>query len=686
MPKASDYIPIDNFSTSRRYAKGFISSRLDDPDKMRDYETIRGYFSKNAGSYILDRIRHSAIKVLYAYGSEKESLKALLLKSLKNIDSLPRALMLCISMLWFELFIRILRFIFFSLKDDKRTAHKSIILEGSDYIPFDSKEYVDLNFKDIWRPCIVCRTGEEIRARIKKDGRSEIRIGFALLENADPKVFSGAYCIKTSYLLKSSGRTMEGSFSVPVNHENDDMEHNKHSLWLDFKIGLDGFSSDDEIDLVLKAEYISVSDMKTMDMPVRTCSIAWGAPRLVKNKSGKETKKILVLSLETMTDPSFISETYSIPTDDLFSFLNSSAWKRYNRAYAQSDGTLGAAGSFCTGLTPLQHGLFDYGQPFYTRYNRRWSPEILTLAQMLKSQGFSTYSSALKAFSGYAGCSRGFDSHFSCYSLHEPDCTDLDWLVQVFDSVIENDAFIFMHFDRLHKPYAKFTRRINRIYPVQEISGAGNSLEKYIRQMRELDIQLMRMFDHLKSLEQYENTLIVCVGDHGGAYSWKKRQAYDLYEDRVRVPLWVKKANWSDWLGLDLERPKNATIFPYISILRQLGILLPKYFEGLAQSLPEFNGIAISETASAPSEDDYVLSLTDCTHKYIRFVKVDWSRNLVLRTEREILHPYKYASTNYGLNMDYSCNEPDKFKYMKRLADMHIESAFELRRRYPMEV
>jgi len=304
----------------------------------------------------------------------------------------------------------------------------------------------------------------------------------------------------------------------------------------------------------------------------------------------------------------------------------------------------------------------------------------------LKTRGFSTHSIGLKAFSGYAGCARGFDSHFACYNLHELDCADLDWLSQTMEGVIENDGFIFMHFDRLHKPYVKWHRRLNKVYGIEELTTKdADPLERYVRQMNELDIQLKKIINCLKFMNQYENTLIICIGDHGGAYAWKKRQAYDLYEDRIRVPLWVKRADWSDWLGLDAEKPTNATIFSFLALLKLLDIPLPEYFRKLAQSRADFEGIAISETATAPKEDDYVLSLTDETHKYIRFVRVDWARNIILHTERELLQPYKYASTNYGLDMNCSDAEPDKFKHFRKLADMHIESSFEFRRRYPME-
>jgi hypothetical protein len=582
-----------------------------------------------------------------------------------------------------ELATRILRFISLRLSDKEVGLHKSIILEGSNYLFFDGKEYQDINVRDIWRPTVVCSPGERIKALIKPSGNSELRIGFALLENADPLIFTGDYSVDINYKLKSTSHSVEHHFRVPINRENDDMEYNEHSLWLDFKVDLKEFKGND-IELSLWAEYQSDLNNRRVNKLVKTPAISWGAPIIVRNNVPVQTKKVLLLALETLTDPSFISETYGIPTDHLFNFLNDEEWVKFHRAYAQSDGTLGAAGCLFTGLTPLQHGLFDYGSPFYTRYSDSWNTELQTLAQLLKKRQFCTDSGALRAYSGYFGCGRGFDSHFPCYSLHELDCADFDWFCQVWDRVLRNDAFIFLHFDRMHKPYAKWNRRHNKVYSAEQLSGVHSELEKYVTQLAELDIGLARLFNYLKSIDQYDNTLIICTGDHGGAYAWRKRLAYDLYEDRMRVPLWAKKASWTDTLELDTEHPVNATIFPFHNILAQLNIPAPEYFRSLAQVQPEFSGVAILETATHPTKQDYILSITDDTHKYIRFMKVDWIKNTIMSTERELLQPYAYARADYGLDMDCSSEEPDKFQKMRELANKHIESSFEFRRRFPL--
>lgn len=680
--KSTDWFPVDNFSTHRKYAKGFVSVRLDDPDKMRDYETIRGYISDNNLEYITNKIRHSAIKVSADYGKERDVLKSIFLKKLSKFRTIPQAMATGAAMLSLGLAVRFLRGLSIIMPWDRRKPKKSIITEDSGYIMFEGKDYYDINFKDTWRPSIISRSGESLKAHIKsRPAESDIRVGFALLENADPEIFNGDYAVHVKYTLASKRQKRDASFLIPINNETDDIEYNSHSLWFDFKIDINEFSGED-IDFTLEAAYGPVGNKKISGKSYNEPAIAWGSPRVLTNKRAKSTKKILVLSLETMTDPYFIAENYGVSKNGMFTFLEGSEWKTFKRSYSQSDGTLGAAGCFSTGLTSLQHGLFDYGLPYYTNHSKAWSPEIRTLAEMLKSKKFSTHSMGLKAFSGYAGCARGFDSHFSCYSLHGIDCADFDLLYQCWDGVVNNDALILMHFDRLHKPYAKCTRRINRVYPTEEITGKYNALEKYVRQMRQLDTEIRRIMNFLKLTKQYDNTAIIITGDHGGAYAWQKRQAYDLYEDRTRVPLWIKGTNWTDLGNMDTGKCVNSTIFPYLNILKWMNIPLPEYFKNLAQVSPEFDGVAISETATHPTERDYVLSLTDRDHKYVRFMKVDWIQNVIIEKGKEFLQPYAYASTDYGLDKDCSHEEPDKFRKMKKLADTHIESSFEFRRLY----
>ena len=81
-------------------------------------------------------------------------------------------------------------------------------------------------------------------------------------------------------------------------------------------------------------------------LPLSSPAFAWGAPRKTIKKKPVKTKKILFVSIESFTDPFFVSSTYKTKINNVFSFLEENEWTVFPRAYAQSDGTLGAASSY----------------------------------------------------------------------------------------------------------------------------------------------------------------------------------------------------------------------------------------------------------------------------------------------------------------------------------------------------
>jgi hypothetical protein len=67
-------------------------------------------------------------------------------------------------------------------------------------------------------------------------------------------------------------------------------------------------------------------------------------------------------------------------------------------------------------------------------------------------------------------------------------------------------------------------------------------------------------------------------------------------------------------------------------------------------------------------------------------MKADWKNNIILEKEKELLQSYRHASADHGLNGNCSFEEPEKLEKMRRLANKHIESSFNFRRLYPMEI
>lgn len=675
----------DNYSMHKQFSKGYINYRVSNIDKMRDYETLRGFFSPNRIEYIRGKLVGFTRAFFQVYGREEAVLRRMVGRRFRLSFSISDAIFIFVTMVCAEINKKILRRLYvIEYSRFHEPPVKTILQDQTDYICFEGKTLFDINVRDVWRPSIITKPGEIITSMLEPGPKSEVRLSFALLENADPMVCDSHWGVRVKCTLASSNNNHLRDFYIPIFHETDDVEDEKNPLWLEFSLDLKQYAGK-KVRLDIVADYESSSKNNYKVLPLSSPAFAWGAPRKTIKKKPVKTKKILFVSIESFTDPFFVSSTYKTKINNVFSFLEENEWTVFPRAYAQSDGTLGAASSYLTGLTPVQHGIFDYGSPYWSRYGWALNRRIALLSQLIKGKGFSTISVGPKAFSGHIGLSGGFDTHYGYYSHHDPDYVDHDWFVQNWDSVSQSDALIFMHLERLHKPYIHFNRRRNKIYSISELDNSQSPVELYMHQMEEQDLQLKRLLDFLHRTGQYDNTMIIVTGDHGGAYNWKKRQVYDLYEDRVRVPLWIKVPDWLKNNHFTTDEPVNGSTLPFQIILDALGIHLPAYFSDLPQQSDEFTGIAISETQTHPTCNDYVLSLTESDFKYVRSMKVDWTKNTLLSIEKEILQPFPYASNDTELTNDYSSTYPEKFLHLKRLADIYVKSSLEFRSRYAIE-
>jgi hypothetical protein len=685
------HVRIDNFSKHRRFGKGYMKTgllRVEDINKMREFEILRGFFSSNRLAYLTGKLSVFTRSFFHFIGYEEPRVRELIKQKLRS-NSVLGALFAGLILYSSKLFLKILRRLYiWEYISHNDPLYQTILPVETNYINFRGKQFFDLNVRDVWRPSVVTGPNEIITAEITPHANSELRLSFALLENVDPEVFNCEWKVKISCKLSDNGNLQESTFYAPILNETDVIEYEKNPLWLDFSIDLRQYIGK-KVRLDLVADFKNVSEPRNNrrnEQPVYTQGFGWGAPQIITKKEAGEARKILFISMESMTDPFYISDNYEVEKGNLFDFLHEEEWHVFSHSYSQSDGTLGTASSFLTGLTALQHGIFDYGKPFWSKYGPVWNQKLISVAQLLKGKGFFTHLIGPSAFSGHIGCSRGIDSHFSYYSIHDIEHSDFEWLMQSWDMASSSDAFILMHYDRLHKPYVHHSTLRRRVYPLRELDGSITPVQLFMYQMEELDLQLNRILNFLRETGQYENTMIIITGDHGGSYNWKKRQAYSLYEDRTRVPLWIKMPVWSAKPHNKTDEPTNASILPFQIILKSLDIPLPEYFCEVPQMTGEFLGIAISHSITHPTYKDFMIALTDSGFKYIKAMKVDWLNNTVRSVESEILQPLSYASKDTNLTGNFSSDFPDEYSRLKELGDLYVQSSFDFRSKYPINI
>ena len=156
-----------------------------------------------------------------------------------------------------------------------------------------------------------------------------------------------------------------------------------------------------------------------------------------------------------------------------------------------------------------------------------------------------------------------------------------------------------------------------------------NFLPLYASQIQVFDEQIGQIIDYLKRTNQYDNTMIVLVGDHGVAMPPKwdfKKNTFAHYEEHVRVPLLIKPGVWSKNTAQEINSPVTAHKIIFDEIIRQNNSTIPDLYRELPQYDKEFANLAISETVYHPDNDNYALMIVSTEYKYWMIAKIDWNK------------------------------------------------------------
>jgi len=227
--------------------------------------------------------------------------------------------------------------------------------------------------------------------------------------------------------------------------------------------------------------------------------------------------------------------------------------------------------SVMTGTLPIYHGSHDNnGRPI--------SDAHLTLAEVLKENGYKTGAIlASYVLNARFGLNQGFDTYteFSDRSIgttafcngrraSETGHLAIEWI----EKNKGDKFFLFTHFYDPHFPYDP-----------PEPFDAGFK-DPYDGEIASVDESVGRIFDKLKELDLYDNTLIIIFGDHGEMLGQHEEagHGYYIYEGAIKVPLIIKMPGSGkqhiieDTVGL-------IDIFP--TVCSRLGITVPDVAQGL---------------------------------------------------------------------------------------------------------
>jgi hypothetical protein len=263
-------------------------------------------------------------------------------------------------------------------------------------------------------------------------------------------------------------------------------------------------------------------------------------------KNSKKQNKIIVFVADGVCPIDlgvYGSEIKTPNIDALFSegavFLNS---------FSQSNWTLPTFASMTTSLYPSQHNIVNPNGPI-----RTLSREELTLAEVLRNEGFVTYGDfAHRRCNQSLGHHRGFDSFY--YKQHTNDgdsmSKQINRAINFYRNIKGVSLFMFIHFFDTHSPYRFFLESMVdkylllpksvEYYTEKTLNETCDSdqygfiKDRYVKKLLQLDNRLHEFFDELRKDPE---ATVFFTSDHGTSFN--KSLADTLDDSNIKTPFMI---------------------------------------------------------------------------------------------------------------------------------------------------
>jgi len=259
----------------------------------------------------------------------------------------------------------------------------------------------------------------------------------------------------------------------------------------------------------------------------------------------------------------------------------------YRRAYSTAPWTLPTHASIMTGKFPFEHGSHTFKINKNALREYPLDESFLTLAEALQQEGFAT--GAFTANSGYLDPRWKLDQGFDVYvNKRVGGATINKAAFQWLDSHHDEPFFLFLNYMDTHSPYStsKPSQRPDFLAHVST-RNASPLFDDLMERMRkgeenlpEADVELLEdlydigianvdetlqaLFDRLRELELYEDTIIILTSDHGEYFGEHGlvEHGKDVYHGGLWVPLIVKYPNQRE--GEIVEREASSADIPHL--------------------------------------------------------------------------------------------------------------------------
>jgi choline-sulfatase len=309
----------------------------------------------------------------------------------------------------------------------------------------------------------------------------------------------------------------------------------------------------------------------------------------------------------------------------------------FSNAVSQASWTVPATMSYFTSLYPSQHrcvnkySLYTENEKVLTSL-KDLSPEVTTLTEVLKDNGYSTGGFTGDAgVSGHFGFAQGFDTYFDGPKFGGMD-TSIPEAQKWLKANYNKKFFIFLHGYDCHGQYDPpqgYTRRYLDFNYTGPLKGGKeeqgrlreDGLDKniisltdqdarfwralYDEKINDVDKRFSQFIEEMRRLGVLNKTVIILVSDHGTEFYEHKRfdHGHSLYDELIRVPviIWLPGINKNSVIP---DQVRGIDIMP--TLLDLIGAKIPakvkKQVKGVSL-LPLLNGGHLK--LDAFSETDY---------------------------------------------------------------------------------
>ena len=321
----------------------------------------------------------------------------------------------------------------------------------------------------------------------------------------------------------------------------------------------------------------------------------FGEPILHDRRAYRASKGVVLISIDTLRRDHL--SLYGYPrrtTPGLEGLARESVV--FEDAVSTSSWTLPAHASLLTSTLPSVHGA--------TSSKVGLSPSFPGLPRLLQDAGYFTQAMVTHVYlSKEYGFGEGFSRHRYFPETRAEEVTDQ--AIRFLESKGDSDFFLFLHYYDPHwhyDPPAPYDRTFDPSYQ-GEATGVwwdfkdldADSIDPrdlhHIRALYDGEIlytdrQLERLFQEMKRLGVFDNTLLVVTSDHGEEFlehgQWEHQKT--LYEEQLRVPLVIKFPNVPHHPGGVIDPRRVGVQVSLVdvapTVLDVLGVPSPLIFEG----------------------------------------------------------------------------------------------------------